>query len=231
LIGISFSIDSKAGWYIPVGHQGLNNASQLPLKTVLEKLRSILENERPVKTAFNLKNQILILRNHGIDLKGALYDPMVQSYVLNPTRHGHRMEELAKEYMQYQAMAWKDFAGTGQKHKAAADLDMRVLADFGCEFTDSALEVTSNLERDLQKEGMDQFYWDVEHPLIRVLAEVEWNGVKVDLKTLERLSQEMGKNVDRLVAEIYELAGGEFNINSPKTDRRSFVWPFEASNG
>jgi DNA polymerase-1 len=216
LIGISFSIDSKAGWYIPVGHSGLHNASQLPLKKVLERLRPILENEHPVKTAFNLKNQILILRNHGIELKGGRYDPMVQSYVLNPTRHGHRMEDLAKEYMQYQAMAWKDFAGTGQKLKSATDLDMRVLADFGCEFTDTALEVTRNLERDLQKEGLDQFYWDVEHPLIRVLAEVEWNGVKIDLKTLERLSQEMGKNVDRLVAEIYELAGGEFNINSPK---------------
>ena len=141
---------------------------------------------------------------------------MVQSYVLNPTRFAHRMEDLAKEYMQYQSMAWKDYAGTGQKLKSASDLDMRVLADYGCEFTDIAFEVTRNLENDLQKEGLDQFYWDVEHPLIRVLAEVEWNGVKIDLKTLERLSQEMGKNLNRLVSEIYELAGGEFNINSPK---------------
>ena len=217
LIGISVSIDSKAGWYIPVGHAtGLNDAEQIPLKTVLERLRPVLESERPIKTAFNLKNQILILRNHGIELRGGQYDPMIQSYVLNPTRHAHRMEDLAKEYSQYQSMVWKDFAGTGQKLKPAAELDMRVLADFGCEFTDMALEVTRNLEADLEKQGLERFYFDVEQPLIRVLAEVEWNGVKIDLKTLERLSQEMGKNLDRLVAEIYELAGGEFNINSPK---------------
>ncbi|MCI0613613.1 DNA polymerase I [bacterium] len=216
IIGISISNDAKHGWYIPIGHTGLHNAGQLPLNKVLEKLRPILESEKPAKCAFNLKNQILILKNHGIELKGGLYDPMVQSYVLNPTRHAHRLEDIAKEYMQYQSIAWKDFAGTGQKQKAAPEVDIRVVADFGCETTDLAYEVTPLLERDLQKASLDQFYWDIEQPLISVLAQVEWNGVKIDLKTLERLSQEMGKNVDRLVSEIYEMAGGEFNINSPR---------------
>ncbi len=216
LIGISFSNNSKLGWYIPMGHSGLNNAGQLPLMKVLDKLRPVLESEKPVKTAFNLKNQILILRNHGIELKGGIYDPMVQSYILNPTRHAHRMEDVAKEYLQYQSMAWKDFAGTGQKRIMVPEMDMRAVADFGCETTDIAFEVTSLLEADLKKAGLEQFYLDIEQPLIPVLAQVEWNGVKIDLKTLERLSQEMGKNVDRLVSEIYEMAGGEFNINSPR---------------
>ena len=101
----------RFGCYIPIGHDGLLNDGQFPEKTVFEAFRPILENEAIAKSAYNLKNQILILSDHGIQLKGGKYDPMVISYVLNPTRHAHTHADLAKEYMQYQMKASKDFAG------------------------------------------------------------------------------------------------------------------------
>lgn len=215
LIGISLTGEAKKGWYLPLGHRGLSDG-QLPESLVLEKLRPLLENEKIEKASYNLKRQILILRAHGIHLRGGKYDPMVMSYVLNPTRHGHKLEDLAKEYLQYQTKGLKEIIGSGQKQITESDASIKALCEYCCENVDLVMDITERLEKDLEKAGMWRVYFDLELPVLSVLAEVEWNGVKIDTDTLERLSQEMGKNLDRLVAEIYELAGGEFNINSPK---------------
>jgi DNA polymerase-1 len=216
IIGISFTNKVKSGWYIPLGHRGLSNDGQLGEKVVLQRLKPLLESETIEKTAYNLKRQILVLRDHGIELRGGKYDPMLMSYVLNPTRHAHKLEDLAKEYLQYQTKTLKGMVGSGQKQIAMPDVEIRALCDYCCENVDLVFEITDLLEKDLQKDALDSFYFDLELPVTGVLADVEWNGVKIDTNTLTRLSQEMGKNLDRTVAEIYEIAGGEFNINSPK---------------
>lgn len=214
LVGISVSIKEGEAFYIPVGHRKFSE--QLEEKLVLERLKPVFENRQIEKVAHNLKQQILILRNRGIQLQGGRWDPMVMSYVLNPTRHGHRVEDLAKEYLQYQTKELKALIGTGQKQISIADLADSEMCDYCCERVDLHLTLTSRLDESLKKENLERFYFDLELPVLDVLAEVEWNGVKIDTKTLARLSEEMGKNLDRLVGEIYELAGEEFNINSPK---------------
>lgn len=215
LIGVSLAAESKRGWYVPVGHQGLQEA-QIDETQLLTKLKPVLESGSIRKAGYNIKQQILILRSRGIELAGPLLDPMVMSYVLNPARHGHRLEDLAKEYLQYQTHSRKDLVGSGQKQLALAEVDVQSLCDFSCENVDLVLEFTRSIGADLEKEKLNEFYWTMEEPLIGVLAKIEWNGVKIDTAVLERLSKEMGKNVDRLVSEIYEAAGGEFNINSPR---------------
>jgi DNA polymerase-1 len=214
LVGVSISMREGEAFYIPMGHRKFTE--QLEEKYILEKLKPLLENPRIEKVSHNLKQQILILRNRGIQMKGARWDPMLMSYVLNPTRHGHTVEDLAKEYLQYQAKELKTLIGSGQKQISIAELSDREVCDYCCERVDLFPGIVSKLKADLQKENLEKFYFDLELPVMEVLAEIEWNGVKIDTKTLDRLSQEMGKNVDRLVAEIYELAGEEFNINSPK---------------
>jgi len=214
LVGISFCVRDGEAYYVPVGHRKFTE--QLEEKFILEKLKPLLENPRIEKVSHNLKQQILILRNRGIRVKGSRWDPMLMSYVLNPTRHGHSVEDLAKEYLQYQTKELKTLIGSGQKQISLAELSDRDICDYCCERVDLFLGIASRLGEDLRKESLEKFYLDLELPVTEVLAEIEWNGVKLDTKTLERLSQEMGKNVNRLIAEIYELAGEEFNINSPK---------------
>jgi DNA polymerase-1 len=214
LVGISISVRDGEAFYIPVGHRKFTE--QLEEKYILEKLKPFLENPRVEKVSHNLKQQILVLRRRGIRMKGGRWDPMLMSYVLNPTRHGHLVEDLAKEYLQYQTKELKTLIGSGQKQISFAELSDRDVCDYCCERVDLFLGIISKLEEDLKKENLEKFYFDLELPVMEVLAEIEWNGVKIDTKTLDRLSQEMGKNVERLVSEIYELAGEEFNINSPK---------------
>lgn len=216
IVGLAFCTQTGSGDYVPVGHQGLLGNGQLDEKTVFSRLRPILENGDIPKTAYNLKHQTLVLRDHGVQLRGGALDPMVMSYVLNPSRHGHSLGDLAKEYLQYQVKDEKEMLGAGQKRVALSTVDPRSVAEYSCEIADLVLDLTPRIQDDLDKAGMLDFYRKMELPLIGVLAQIEWNGVKIDTATLSRLSQEMGKNLDRLVSEIYELAGGEFNINSPK---------------
>lgn len=215
LVGIALSTESKKGAYIPLGHRGFA-AEQLAEKDVLQILKPVLENEKIKKHAFHLKQQALILRKHGVELRGLSDDPMVMSYVLNPTRHSHQLGDIAKEYLQYQIREIKNIVGSGQKRISSRDAEIAALRDFCCEKADLVLELSQMLSADLEKAELKSVYFDMELPVLKALVEVEWNGVKVDTATLQRLSQEMGKNLDRLVSEIYEMAGGEFNINSPK---------------
>jgi DNA polymerase I len=217
IIGIALSCEPKSGAYIPLGHDlPLAGGDQLDRDAVLQALRPLLENESIVKIAHDLKQQIVALRSYGIRLRGGSQDPMLISYVLNPTRHAHSLADIAKEYLQYQVRELKDLVGSGQKKKPVSEVGVRALADYCCEKTDLSIELSPLLENDLKKEKLDSLYFSMELPVLQVLSEVEWNGVKIDVATLQRLSQEMGKNLDRLVSEIYETAGGEFNINSPK---------------
>ena len=216
IVGFAFSTEARSGDYIPVGHQGLLGNGQLDEKKVLSRLRPVLEDAGIAKTACNLKHQTLVLRDHGIQLRGGILDPTVMSYVLNPSRHSHGLDDLAKEYLQYQMKDEKDMLGAGQKRVALSAVDARTVAEYACEIADLVLDLTPRIQDDLVKNGMMDVYTKMEQPLIGVLAEMEWNGVKIDTATLQRLSEEMGKNLDRLVGEIYGLADGEFNINSPK---------------
>ncbi|HJZ11568.1 MAG TPA: DNA polymerase I, partial [Acidobacteriota bacterium] len=216
LIGVAFSNNSKSGWYVPVGHQGLGAESQLDPKYVVQKLRRVLEDSSIEKTAFNLKLLKLIFYNHGIALRGAKFDPMLMSYVLNPTRHSHKIEDIAKEYLQYQTLNLKSIFGGGSKQTTTPASEIQALGKFCCEKADLALELAQLLRGDLQKEKLEQLYFNLELPVMDVLVQLEWNGVKISTATLERLSVEMSKNLNRLVEQIYNLAGGEFNINSPK---------------
>jgi len=216
LVGIAFSTRPRTGWYIPLGHRGLALETQLETEYVLKHLKPVLESRTPAKAAQNLKQQILVLRKLGIELRGGQCDAMVMSYVLNPTRHDHRLEDLAKEYLQYQTRNLKSLVGSGQKEIPVSEVPATSFSMYCCEIVDLVSELSGMLEDGLMKEGLDSVYTGMELPLIPVLAEVEWNGVRIDTNTLERLGQEMTRNIDRLVSEITKLAGGEFNINSPK---------------
>lgn len=216
LVGLSFSVQPKQGWYIPVGHDMFSAGDQLDLHSVIERLKPLLEEPLIVKCAYHLKHQILVLRKYGVHLSGGMWDPMLMSYVQNPTRHAHRLEDLAKEYLQYQVMDPKEITGTGQKQISLSSAAPADVCDLACEKTDVVLGILPKLKEDLEKTDSARLYQDLELPVLNVLCEVEWNGVRIDRRVLSKLSEEMGKNLDRLVADIYEIAGEEFNINSPK---------------
>src|SRR5262249_37370508 len=154
LIGISLSTDLKGGAYVPLAHSQFMGGDQLEPRYVLDVLKPVLENPSIEKAAYNLKHQILVLRKRGINLRGGKYDPMLMSYVLNPTRHGHKLEDIAKEYLHYQTRELKALVGTGQKQIPTAQVGIPELGEYCCEKTDLVLEITALLQRDLERDGL-----------------------------------------------------------------------------
>ncbi|MFQ5717401.1 MAG: DNA polymerase, partial [Nitrospinales bacterium] len=215
IVGISFSRKDHAACYIPLAHRYPGAPKQLDKKTVLEKLKPLLENPNVKKYGQNLKYDLIVLHNEGIRLAGIAFDSMVASYILNPSRRGHNLDDLAMEYLRHKTISYKDVAGTGAKQIGFDQVEISKAAEYAAEDSDIAWLLTHKLKSLLQGEALSLFE-HVELPLIEALADMEINGVLLDKKALESLSLKMDGQLKQCEEEIYASAGERFNINSPK---------------
>jgi len=216
LVGLSFSIAAGTGWYLPVGHLYLGVPQQLPLELVLEKLRPLLEDEQFPKVGQNLKYDALVLRNAGIELAGVVDDTMVLSYLTHPESKSHGLDALASDHLNHRMIPYKELTGTGQKQIGFAEVEVEKAAIYAAEDADITWQIAEKLLPELPASGAEKLYREIEMPLVGVLTRIEWQGVRVDAAFLAGLSGEMGTTLARLEGEIHALAGGPFNINSPK---------------
>lgn len=184
--GLAVAGEKDSAWYVPG-------------PKVLEGLRSFLEASTPIKVGHNIKAAMLCWEARGVCLGGVTGDTMVASYVLNPSRRAHGLEELAAEILDLKLPEQTSTFALGACQRAAA-----------------VLELHRRLEAELAETGLMKLYMELEVPLIAVLASMEARGIRVDVGTLGQLSKEMDESLSRLEREIYELAGGPFNINSPQ---------------
>ena len=214
LVGISFSYKPHEAFYIPLAHRYLGAPKQLRMDYVLPFLKSILEDERIKKIGQNVKYDYVVLRRYGIELSGINCDTMVASYLLNPSKHNHNLEDIAREYLDHQMISYKDLAGKGKNALTFDQIDIEKASIYTCEDSDVTFLLSNLLVPRLEKEGFTSLFYNIEMPLIRVLADVEMTGVKVDVGFLVRMSKEMEVKLNLLMKEIYSLAGEEFNINS-----------------
>ena len=197
--------------YIPLGHK---EGDQLELETVLSKLKPIFEDPTKGKVLQNAKYEINILKNYNIELKGIVLDTMVASYVKNPT-HKHGLKALAMSYLKFNMQEIEELIGKG---KTAITMDMvniKEAADYACADALATLELGVFFAQNIAKEEESVLY-DIEVPLVHVLADMERNGVSIDTKYLSELAEEIQGKLDTIEAEIYHLAGEKFNVNSPK---------------
>ncbi len=199
-------------FYIPLGHKNLS--AQLSLKEVLEGLKDIFENENIKKTSFDVKDEYNILRCNGIDLKGMLFDVQLASYVNNPSRK-HELEIQSMEHLNHAIYEFAEFEEIKKRRATLENSDINKVLRSVCDEAATILKLTAYWYNKLNTEELKVLY-NIEMPMTKVLADMEFNGVSIDTKYLKELSEIMNNKLLRLERRIYNLADCGFNINSPK---------------
>ncbi|GJL79094.1 MAG: DNA polymerase [Nitrospinaceae bacterium] len=214
-VGISFSFKDGEACYIPLTHRYLGVPEQLDKSMVFEKLKPILENPKIKKVGHNIKYDLIVLKSEGVHLQGIAFDTMLASYVLDPSRRGHSLDDLALELLGHKTITYKEVTGTGNKQIGFDEVEVERATEYAAEDSDITWRLYGNLKPRMNDELLELFN-NIEMPLLEVLAEMESNGVFLDKHHLAALSKKMNQEMQKCEINIYELAGEEFNINSPK---------------
>ncbi|TAN03821.1 MAG: DNA polymerase I [Rhodanobacteraceae bacterium] len=217
LVGLSFSVEPGKACYVPVGHDYPGVPKQLDRDETLKALKPVLEDPKRPKLGQHAKYDCNVLSNYGIAVNGIAFDTMLESYVLNATANRHDMDTLAKRWLDYDTVHYEDVAGKGAKQIPFSQVDLET----ACRYSAEDADVTLRLHRALwpQLEGqprLEKLFTDIEMPLAPVLARMEQRGVLIDVAALRRQSQQLGKRMHGLQAEMQKIAGREFNVDSPK---------------
>ena len=209
-IGLSFCWKPGSAHYVALNGEGVE------LKYAFKALKSILEDEKIRKIGQNIKYEKLILSNYGIELKGIYFDTMIASYLLNPSKMNHNLDDLAFEHLDHKMISMSDLVGTGKKKIGMDQVPLEKVSEYSCEDSDATLRLKEIFEKELFDKELDELFKKIELPLVDVLSEMERHGVKIDARLLKKTSVEIEKELEDLVTSIYKIAGKEFNINSPK---------------
>ena len=216
LVGLSFAVTAGEAWYVPVGHHYLGMPEQLPLDRVLEAVRPLLASPRQLKIGQNLKYDILVLARAGVEVSGPIYDTMLASYLANPATRSHGMDNLAAELLNYHTISYSEVAGSGKKQIGFEEVEVEKATTYAAEDADITLRLYEKLVPMVTEQHQDGLLNDVEMPLLQILAGMERAGIRINPEFLGGLSADMEKKLAVLEAEIHQLAGGPFNIGSPK---------------
>ncbi|MGE5385691.1 MAG: DNA polymerase I [Betaproteobacteria bacterium] len=216
IVGISLSVTVGEACYIPVAHTGPGVADQLPREEVLARLKPWLESETHRKVGQNLKYDQHVLANHGIALKGAAHDTMLQSYVLESDK-GHDLGQLCTRHLDLPTTAYTDICGKGAKQIGFDQVDLDCATKYAAEDADVTLRVHQVLyPRFAAEEGLSRIYHELEMPAREIIWRMERTGVLIDCDALARQSHELGQKIMALETEAHQLAGQPFNLSSPK---------------
>ena len=216
IVGIAVSCGLHQAWYVPCGHQGFDAAGDLGVRAALDILGPVLEDEEIVKVGHDVKFESMVLARFGVMLRGLAHDSMLASYLLDATGASHTLEPTALQHLGYKAITADEVRGRGAKAQPFAALPIDAVLDYAGERTDIALQLADRLPAQLHTAELDDVYESLEIPLIPVLVEIERAGVRVDLGALASQSRRIDAQLGVLSARVFELAGSEFNINSPK---------------
>jgi DNA polymerase-1 len=216
IVGFSLSVGAGCAAYVPVAHRGPDAPSQLPRDEVLAKLKPWLESEDKKKVGQHLKYDEQVLANHGIELNGVEHDTLLESYVLESHRP-HDMDSLASRHLGVKTIKYEEVAGKGAQQIGFDEVPLDKAAEYAAEDADITFQLHHALFPQIEREpGLLHVYRDIELPTARVLRKMERNGVLVDSERLRRQSSEIAARLIELEVEAYALAGGEFNLGSPK---------------
>lgn len=211
-VGISFCWKEGLAYYVPIGDVdgGFDGLS------LFARLKPILEDRKKLKIGQNIKYEELLLAVNGVKMAGPVFDTMVASYLLNPSKMNHNLEDITLEYLNRRKTPITDLIGEGKKKITMKEVEIEKIKDYCCQDSDAAFRLKGVLEDQLVEKSLGKLFHEVEMPLLDCLADMELTGVAIDVDYLEKMSKEMEKKLAKMTAEIYEIAGTEFNINSPK---------------
>lgn len=210
LVGMSFSDAENRAYYVPVP------AEREEALKIVNEFRPLFENEKSMKVGQNIKYDMIILRNYGVQVKGELFDTMLAHYVLQPELR-HNMDYLAEIYLHYQTIHIDELIGArGKNQKSMRDLPPEEVYRYACEDADVTLKLKNVLEKELKAQGADRLFREIEMPLVPVLVSIESNGVLIDTEALKQSSAYFTRRLQEIEKEVYALAGETFNISSAK---------------
>jgi DNA polymerase-1 len=217
VVGVSFSVTPGEAAYIPVAHDYLGAPDQLARDEVLAKLKDWLESPDHKKVGHHLKYDAHVLARYDIGLQGMAYDSMLESYVLNSVATRHDMDSTARHYLGHETIHYEDVAGKGAKQLTFNQVDLETAAPYAAEDADVTLRLHQTLwEKLCEIETLRRVYEEIEQPLVPILLEMEETGVLIDRQMLADQSHELAAKMVDLEAKAHELAGGPFNLGSPK---------------
>jgi DNA polymerase-1 len=223
IVGISFCIKAGVAAYLPLAHDYVGAPAQLNRQTTLNKLKPLLEDPTALKVGQNLKYDRSVLLNHGIELKGIVHDTMLESYILDSTANRHDMDTLCSQHLEHETIKFTDIAGKGKKQLTFNQVDLEQAAPYAAEDADMTMRLHLHFWRQLKPlVKQEKLYREIEMPLLRVLSEIERNGVLIDTEMLAEQSIEVTARLNKLKASIYQQAGEEFNLASPKQIQEIF---------
>ena len=210
LVGMSFSFAENQAFYVPVP------SDRREAQRIVDLFRPVLESRQTLKVGQNIKYDMLVLANYGIELGGPLFDTMIAHYVLQPElRHG--MDYLAEIYLKYETIKIEELIGPkGKGQKNMRDLPPEAVYKYACEDADITLKLKNRLEPELAKADAKTLFEEIEMPLVPVLAYMERNGVRIDTEALKETSRHFTARMNQIEEEVHRLAGTDFNIASPK---------------
>lgn len=207
LVGIAFAIEKGEAWYVPCFDKP---------QEIADAFKEVLEDKRIEKIGQNLKYDIQVMRNYGVRVAGPIFDTMLAHFLLDPET-GNSMDWLAETYLNYKTVSYESLVGPkGKNQKTIDEIDPAKVADYACEDADITLQLKEAIEKEIAERKLEHLLHQVEEPLSFVLADMEYQGVKVDTDSLEKMSKELDEESRKAQQEIFDAAGVEFNIGSPK---------------
>ena len=210
LVGLSFCVEEKQAFYVPVP------ADRQEAENIVNIFKPLYESEEILKIGQNMKYDIEVLGNYGIEVRGKMFDTMIAHYLIQPELR-HNMDYMAEIYLGYQTIHIEELIGPkGKGQKNMRDLTPEQIYEYAAEDADITLQLKNKLEPELKKYGAEDLFYNIEMPLMPVLAEMEMNGVRIDTDSLKETSGVLTSRMKEIESRIYELAGMEFNIASPK---------------
>ena len=212
LVGISLSSKIGKACYIPLGHKSEKNINK---NLVLNKLKPLLEDPSVKKIGQNIKFDFIVFFKQGIELT-AMEDTMLMSYVLDAGKNRHNMDTLSEIHLDHKTIAFKDLVGTGKKEINFSEVDIEKAKDYAAEDADITLRLYQKFKKSLKLEKMHNIYEVFEKPMIKILAFMEIEGVKIDKKFLKLLSSKFEKKIEKIQNQVFKISKKEFNIASPK---------------
>lgn len=210
MVGMSFSFKENEAYYVSVSSNKDEATTQVAI------FKPFFEDESIQKIGQNIKYDILVLKNYDIEVKGKLFDTMVAHYLINPELR-HSMDYMAQNYLNYKTISIENLIGPkGKNQKTMRDIDPKIVSEYACEDADITLKLRNILAKELKTNNLEKLFNDIEAPLIYVLADMEWSGVRLDLDKLADLSKELNIELINIEKEIIDMAEIDFNVNSPK---------------
>lgn len=209
LVGMSFAVEGGTAWYVAVSRETDKAQSMVDI------FRPFFESTSIEKVGQNLKYDLLVLSHYGVEVAGPLFDTMLAHYVVQPEQR-HNMDLLAEKYLHYRTIPIEALIGSGRTQRNMADLEPKEIVDYACEDADVTLRLYPILKEEMEKYEVTSVFTHIEMPLLPVLARMERNGVRLDTAALEETGRNFTERMQQLETDIYELAGHEFTITSPK---------------